>query len=46
MADHVETDRRYRVAMTSASAHLRDTLWREHPRIITHLQRKQHNRSK
>lgn len=43
--DYTEHDRLRRQAMETASERLLAALCREHPRIITHLQRKQQKRS-
>lgn len=45
MSDYAEIDRLRRSQMETASERLLAALCREHPRIIDHLQRKQHNRS-
>ena len=37
MSDFTETDRLRREAMETASDRLLAALWREHPRIMTHL---------
>ncbi len=37
VTDYAETDRLRRQAMETASERLLATLWREHPRIMTHL---------
>ena len=41
MNDFAETDRMRRSQMETASERLLAALWREHPRIMTHLRAKQ-----
>lgn len=37
MSDYAETDRLRRQTMETASERLLAALWREHPRVMTHL---------
>lgn len=41
MSDYVEMDRYRRSQIEKASDNLLAALWREHPRIMTHLRAKQ-----